>query len=234
MTKRMSIKENLLRIKSNLPKEVTLIAVTKTHPVEKLMELYNAGHYVFGENKVQEMCDKYEKMPKNISWHLIGHLQTNKVKYIAPFVSLIHSVDSLKLLKEINKQAAIHDTRIHCLLQIYIASEETKFGLSFEEAEQLLNSEELKQLKYVSIVGLMGMASNTEDKELIRKEFRSLSDFYKKHRLQLTFNWIDRDSSKKEYSVLSMGMSSDYNIAIEEGSTMIRVGSSIFGNRDYK
>lgn len=221
----MSIKENLLHIKSGLPAGVTLIAVTKTHPAEKLIEVYNAGHKVFGENKVQEMCDKYEQLPKDIEWHLIGHLQTNKVKYIAPFVGLIHSVDSLKLLQEINKQALKNNRVINCLLQIYIAKEETKYGLSFEEAEQIIVSDQLKQLKNIKITGLMGMASNTEDDAIIRNEFKSLKTFFDKHSGLTSFNF--------QLSVLSMGMSSDYQIAIEEGSNMIRVGSLIFGNRIY-
>lgn len=221
----MSIAENLNHIKSSLPKDVTLIAVTKTHPPEKLMEVYNAGHKIFGENKVQEMCDKYEVLPKDIEWHLIGHLQTNKVKYIAPFVSLIHSVDSLKLLQEINKQALKNNRIIDCLLQIYIANEETKFGLSFEEAETLFNSDEFKLLKNIKVCGFMGMATNTDDQEQIRKEFRSLKQFFNKHNTHLTFNLSP--------ITLSMGMSSDYEIATKEGSTMVRVGSLIFGNRDY-
>jgi pyridoxal phosphate enzyme (YggS family) len=221
----MSIQANLQSIKSSLPTEVTLIAVTKTHPSEKLMEVYNAGHKIFGENKVQEMCDKYAELPKDIEWHLIGHLQTNKVKYIAPFVSLIHSVDSLKLLQEINKQGIKNNKVINCLLQIYIADEETKFGLFFEEAEILLNSPEFIQLKNIKITGFMGMATNTDDKDKIRKEFHSLKLFFDKHRTHSTINF--------SLSILSMGMSSDYLIAIEEGSNMIRVGSSIFGNRNY-
>ncbi|MCW3070145.1 MAG: YggS family pyridoxal phosphate-dependent enzyme [Bacteroidetes bacterium] len=218
----MSIKENLLHIKSSLPAGVTLIAVTKTHPAEKLMEVYNAGHRIFGENKVQEMCDKYETLPKDIEWHLIGHLQSNKVKYIAPFVSLIHSVDSLRLLQEINRQALKNGRVIDCLLQIYIADEETKFGLSFEEAEQLLASDAFKQLQNIQITGLMGMATNTDDKDQVRKEFRSLRSFFSQLR-----------PAHPSFSILSMGMSSDYLMAIEEGSTMVRVGSSIFGNREY-
>ncbi|MCE3280789.1 MAG: YggS family pyridoxal phosphate-dependent enzyme [Bacteroidetes bacterium] len=221
----MSIQANLHHIKSSLPTEVTLIAVTKTHPSEKLMEVYNAGHKIFGENKVQEMCDKYTELPKDIEWHLIGHLQTNKVKYIAPFVSLIHSVDSLKLLQEINKQGIKNNRVIDCLLQIYIADEETKFGLSFEEAESLLNSLEYIQLKNIRITGFMGMATNTDDQDKIRKEFRSLKLFFDKHTPLVTSNF--------SLLTLSMGMSSDYLIAIEEGSNMIRVGSSIFGNRNY-
>jgi PLP dependent protein len=222
----MSIKENLLQIKSSLPPEVTLIVVTKTHPVEKLMEVYEAGHKIFGENKVQEMVDKYEKLPKDIEWHLIGHLQTNKVKYIAPFVSLIHSVDSFKLLQEINKQGIKNNRIINCLLQIYIASEETKFGLSFEEASQLILSEELKKLQNIKILGFMGMASNTSDKIKIESEFQSLKSFYDDYSQKKTGNFIP--------AILSMGMSSDCEIAIKEGSNMIRVGSLIFGERSYK
>lgn len=220
----MSIRDNLHKIKSSIPPQVTLIAVTKTHPVEKLMEVYNAGHKIFGENKVQEMAEKHERLPKDIEWHMIGHLQSNKVKYIAPFVSLIHSVDSLKLLQEINKQAEKSNRMIKCLLQIYIANEETKFGLSFEEAEELLASKELKELKNIKITGFMGMATNTDNKEQITAEFRSLKQFFDKFRNFSTFNF--------ELSSLSMGMSSDYPIAIDNGSNMIRAGSAIFGDRN--
>ena len=216
----MSISGNLNKIKSLLPSNVTLVVVTKTQPIEKLLEVYNSGHLIFGENKVQEMLNKYEQLPKDIQWHLIGHLQSNKVKLIAPFVSLIHSVDSLKLLQEINKQAQKNNRIINCLLQIYIAKEETKFGLDFNEAEQIIFSEELKKLKNICIVGLMGMATNTIDGEQISKEFHLLNIFLKK--LQTAYPSLQ---------ILSMGMSSDYVIAIENGSTMIRVGSSIFGNR---
>ncbi|MGZ4054631.1 MAG: YggS family pyridoxal phosphate-dependent enzyme [Bacteroidia bacterium] len=221
----MSIKENLLKIKATLPPNVVLVVVTKTHPIEKLMEVYEAGHRIFGENKVQEMASKYSELPKDIEWHLIGHLQTNKVKQIAPFVALIHSVDSLKLLQEINKQAAKNNRIINCLLQIYIASEETKFGLDFSEAEELISSDDLKSLKSIKIVGFMGMASNTEKKEQIASEFSSLKKFYDKFSNFSVFNF--------QLSVLSMGMSSDYLIAIENGSTMVRVGSSVFGSRSY-
>lgn len=216
-----SIAENLKNIKSSIPEEVKLIAVSKTYSVETVMETYNEGHRVFGENKVQELVGKYEQLPKDIEWHLIGHLQTNKVKYIAPFVSLIHSIDSLKLLQEINKQALKNNRVIDCLLQIYIAQEETKFGFSFEEAETLLSSIQLKELKNIRIIGLMGMATNTDNTVQIRKEFKSLSEFYKK--LQTL-----------KLQTISMGMSSDYKIAIEEGSNMIRVGSAIFGERHYQ
>jgi pyridoxal phosphate enzyme (YggS family) len=222
----MSIKENLLQLKNALPKEVTLIAVTKTYPPEIILEAYNAGHKIFGENKVQEMVDKYEELPKDIEWHLIGHLQTNKVKYIAPFVKLIHSVDSLKLLQEINKQALKSNRVIDCLLQIYIAKEETKFGLDFKEAEVLLSSEEFKKLNNVKIIGLMGMATNTDNKEQIKNEFRSLRIFFESlHKSQIL---------NPESQILSMGMSSDYSIAITQGSTMLRIGSAIFGNRNYE
>lgn len=219
----MSIKDNLHKIKSSLPPQVTLIAVTKTHPINKLEEVYDAGHKIFGENKVQELVDKYEALPKDIEWHLIGHLQSNKVKYIAPFVSLIHSVDSMKLLQEINKQAEKNNRIINCLLQIYIAKEETKFGLSFEEAEELINSTELKALKNIKIIGFMGMATNTENNEQISNEFKSLKQFYDQFSNFSIFNF--------KLSNLSMGMSSDYKLAIEQGSTLIRVGSSIFGQR---
>lgn len=219
----MSIQLNLSKIKSELPPQVTLVAVTKTHPIEKLMEVYTAGHTIFGENKVQEMCDKQALLPTDIQWHLIGHLQTNKVKYIAPFVTLIHSVDSLKLLVEIDKQAKKNNRVIECLLQIYIANEDTKFGLDFKEAETLIKSSELMALQNIKIVGLMGMASFTEDSAQVRNEFHSLKVFF--------------DSIKSIHSpqidlhILSMGMSGDYKMAIEEGSTMVRVGSAIFGSR---
>ncbi len=221
----MSIAENYLAIQSSLPKEVTLVVVSKTHPVEKIMEVYNAGHRIFGENKVQEMEEKYHQMPKDIQWHLIGHLQTNKVKFIAPFVHLIHSVDSLKLLQEINKQALKNNRFINCLLQIYIANEETKFGLSMEEAEQLMHSKEFTELKNICVTGVMGMATNTDDKEQIKNEFHSLTMFFDKIKPHSTANF--------QLQIISMGMSSDYALAIEQGSTMIRVGSSVFGERHY-
>jgi PLP dependent protein len=219
----MSIRENLHFIKSTLPAHVTLIAVTKTQALDKLMEVYDAGHRIFGENKVQELVEKQEALPKDIEWHLIGHLQTNKVKYIAAFISLIHSVDSLKLLQEINKQAEKNNRIINCLLQIYIADEDTKFGLSFSEAEELMQSDELSGLKNIKITGLMGMATNTSQKEQIANEFRSLKQFYDKAKSILAFN--------VELNNLSMGMSSDFSLAIENGSTLVRVGSSIFGVR---
>lgn len=219
----MSIKENLKKITSSIPSGVTLVAVTKTHPVEKLLELYDTGHRVFGENKVQEMLDKQTRLPADIQWHLIGHLQSNKVKFIAPFVTLIHSVDSLKLLQEINKHAQKNNRIINCLLQVYIAREETKFGLDSTELDHLLHSKEVEKLINIKICGLMGMASNTENKEQIHAEFASL------HTLYNSYQSIDKKNIR--FSILSMGMSSDYEIAIQEGSNMIRVGSSIFGKR---
>ncbi|MEO6903813.1 MAG: YggS family pyridoxal phosphate-dependent enzyme [Bacteroidia bacterium] len=219
----MSIKNNIHEIISSLPPNATLIAVTKTHPVEKLEELYETGHRLFGENKVQEMVDKYEKLPKDIQWHLIGHLQTNKVKFIAPFVSLIHSVDSFNLLKEINKQATKNNRIINCLLQIYIAKEESKFGLDYAEAEKILNSKELSELKNIKIIGLMGMASNNNYQEMIAKEFNQLNNFYTKHKNIATNNI--------HFSILCMGMSNDYMVALQNGSNMVRIGSKIFGER---
>lgn len=214
----MSISENIKNIKSQIPEHVTLIAVSKTKPNAMLLEAYNAGQRDFGENYVQELIDKQEQLPKDINWHFIGHLQSNKVKYIAPFVHLIHGVDSFSLLKEINKQALKNNRVIDCLLQIYIAKEETKFGLDFNEASQILNSTEFKELKNVAIKGFMAMASNTDNQEQIKKEFASLKTFSLQY---------------PELTILSFGMSSDYQLAIQEGSTMIRVGSSIFGERNY-
>jgi pyridoxal phosphate enzyme (YggS family) len=220
----MTIATNIQSIESQLPGRTKLIAVTKTKPVALLQEAYDAGSRRFGENKVQEMVDKQPLLPPDIEWHLIGHLQTNKVKYMASFVSLIHSVDSLKILQEINKQAAKHARIIDCLLQIHIAQEETKFGFDEPEAAAVLNSAELEQLSNIRILGLMGMATNTDDESQIRQEFRNLKQLY------------DRLSGIRKTNVtfqeLSMGMSSDYLIAIEEGSTMVRVGSAIFGTRN--
>jgi pyridoxal phosphate enzyme (YggS family) len=219
----MSIKDNLSKITASLPPSVTLIAVTKTHPVQTLEELYKTGHRAFGENKVQEMLDKYLILPKDIEWHLIGHLQTNKVKFIAPFVTLIHSVDSLKLLQEINKQAEKNNRVIDCLLQVHIAEEETKFGLDLSETKQLLDSGIIANLSHVKIRGLMGMASNTDNKAQISAEFSSLAAFYKDHQSKFSGNI--------KFEILSMGMSSDFEIALRNGSTMIRVGSLLFGER---
>lgn len=220
----MSVAGHITALKAELPSNVTLIAVSKTKPVEVVLEAYNAGQRVFGENKVQEMVEKYEQMPIDIQWHLIGHLQTNKVKYIAPFVELIHSVDSLKLLVEIDKQAKKNNRVIPCLLQFHIASEETKFGLSVDEATELLQDKAFVELENVEIVGVMGMASFTDNEETVRDEFRTLHSYFamiKSHFFKLN----------PDFKHLSMGMSGDYAIAIEEGSTMIRVGSTIFGGR---
>lgn len=221
----MSIRTNIERITNSLQNTpCKLVAVTKTKPVEMLMEAYEAGCKIFGENKVQEMVSKYEQLPKDIEWHLIGHLQSNKVKSIAPFVSLIHSIDSLKLLQEVNRQAQKANRIIPCLLQIHIAEEETKFGLSYEEADTLLRMPGLSELKHIKLAGLMGMATFTQNTDLIRKEFRGLKTFFNKIRTQ-------QFSGNVEIKELSIGMSGDYQIAIEEGSTLIRVGSSIFGAR---
>jgi pyridoxal phosphate enzyme (YggS family) len=218
----MSIAENLLSIKNNLPKGVTLVAVSKTKPVPDLMEAYEAGERVFGENKIQEMAEKWEQMPKDIQWHMIGHVQTNKVKFMAPFVSLVHGVDSFKLLKEINKQAAKNDRVIDCLLQMHIAEEETKFGLDQEELNNLLASTEFQEMKNVQIKGLMGMATFTDNQNQIKKEFTQLKSI---------FDDLSNNDELQHCTILSMGMSGDYEIAIECGSTMIRIGSSIFGER---
>ena len=221
----MSIAENIRTVTRSLEGTgCRLIAVTKTKPVEMLLEAYHAGCKTFGENRVQEMVEKYERLPKDVAWHLIGHLQTNKVKYAAPFVSLVHSVDSFKLLQEIDRQAARHGRVIECLLQIYIAREETKFGLSFDEARELLASPETAALANVRLVGLMGMATFTDDRDQIRAEFRSLKQFFD----ALKKGSLPANADMRE---LSMGMSGDYDIAVEEGSTLIRVGSALFGGR---
>jgi pyridoxal phosphate enzyme (YggS family) len=219
----MGIANNLLQIKSTLPEHVTLVAVSKTKPVSDLMEAYEAGQRIFGENKIQEMAEKWEQMPKDIQWHMIGHVQTNKVKFMAPFVSLIHGVDSLKLLQEINKQALKNNRIIDCLIQIYIAEEETKFGLDEEELASLLSSSEFHEMKNVRIVGLMGMATFTDNKDQIKKEFLHL---------KTVFDTIRSKDALQCVSTLSMGMSGDYQLAIECGSTMVRIGSSIFGGRN--
>jgi len=218
------ISEKLVKIQKTISAHVCLVAVSKTKPVSDLLEAYQAGQRHFGENKVQEMTEKWEVLPRDIHWHLIGHLQTNKVKYIAPFVHLIHSVDSLKLLAEINKQATKYQRVISVLLQFYIAKEETKFGLDYEEAILLLNSEEYKTFKNIQIVGVMGMASFTDDEETVRSEFSQLKELFSK----LKISFFQNNDFFKE---ISMGMSGDYQLAIEEGSTMVRVGSSIFGGR---
>ena len=218
----MSITQNIKALHTTLPKNVTLVAVSKTKPIEDLQEAYDAGQRVFGENKIQEMAEKWEVLPKDISWHMIGHLQKNKVKYMAHFVDLIHGVDSLKLLKEINKQAKKHDRIVKCLLQIKIAEEDSKFGISAKDAASLLASDELKQLKNIAIVGLMGMATFTDDETQIQQEFKHL---------KTTFDSLQ--PTHKSLEIISMGMSGDYELAIKEGSTMVRIGSSIFGERNY-
>ena len=221
----MSIKENLHNIKSNLPNGVTLVAVSKTKPVSDIMEAYQSGHRDFGENKIQDMTEKWEEMPKDIKWHMIGHVQRNKVKYMAEYVSLIHGVDSLKLLKEINKRAKSHDRTIDCLLQIKIAKEDSKFGMDIQDARDILTSETFNSFEHVKVVGFMGMATFTDDQQQIRSEF----DFLKKQ-----FDDLQSEVSDNfRPTILSMGMSGDYEIAIENGSNMIRIGSSIFGERNY-
>ena len=222
----MSITKNQTQIKSELPAHVTLVAVSKTKPVADLMEAYNAGQRIFGENKIQEMTEKWEQMPKDIEWHMIGHVQTNKVKFMAEYVSLIHGVDSLKLLQEINKQAKKHNRIIDCLLQIHIAEEETKFGLDEEELNHILTSEDYNSLENIRIVGLMGMATFTENQNQIEKEFNHLKSIFD--------NYKKLNTKHCQLNTLSMGMSGDYQLAISCGSTMARIGSSIFGTRNQK
>ena len=220
----MSIKNNILKIKSTLAEHLTLVAVSKTKPVSDLMEAYEAGQRIFGENKIQEMAEKWEEMPKDIQWHMIGHVQTNKVKFMAEFVSLIHGVDSLKLLQEINKQAKKNNRIIDCLLQIHIAEEETKFGLDEKELKEILSSESFQEMKNIKVVGLMGMATFTVDQDQIKKEFTHLKSIFDSLTSQSKIQNL-------EPKTLSMGMSGDYQLAIECGSTMVRIGSSIFGGR---
>ncbi len=215
----MTIKENLKKIKTSIPENVTLVAVSKTRTVSELMEAYDAGQLVFGENKVLEMETKWQQMPKEIEWHMIGHVQTNKVKYMAPFVSLIHAVDSLKLLKEINKEAQKNSRIISCLLQIKIAEEESKYGMTEDEVLNLLASEEYKNLAHVKIKGLMGMATFTDNEEQVEAEFQKLKNIF------------DSMKENQQFSLLSMGMSADYKLAIKNGSNLVRVGSAIFGER---
>ena len=217
-------KNSFEEIKSKIVEDVCLVAVSKTKPASAIQALYDLNQRHFGENKVQELVDKYEHLPKDIHWHLIGHLQTNKVKYIAPFVHLIHAVDSLKLLAEINKQAAKNNRVISCLLQFHIATEESKFGLSFEEAKEILESKTFMEMQNISIEGVMGMATNTTNEDTIREEFRNLEGYFNVLKSHF-FKYNDK------FKEISMGMSGDYKIAIEEGSTMIRVGSAIFGTR---
>lgn len=218
----MFVKEKLKSFLENIPKDVTLVAVSKTKPVADIQEAYDAGHRIFGENKVQEMVNKHEVLPKDIQWHMIGHVQRNKIKYMAHFVALIHGVDSIKTLQEIDKQGKKHNRVIKCLLQAKIATEETKFGLGFDELRDIFNSGLLQKLENVQVVGLMGMASFSNDLVKVSREFASLKSLYDE------FN-----ASNFELSILSMGMSGDFKIAIENGSNMVRVGSAIFGERNY-
>lgn len=222
----MSITHNLEKIAKSLPEGVRLVAVSKTKPVSDVEEAYQWGQRIFGENKAQELAEKYEALPKDIQWHMIGHLQTNKVKYIASFVSLIHAVDSLKLLEVIDDEADKNNRVIDCLLQFHIASEETKFGLGYQEAVDILESIDYVALRNVRIVGVMGMATYTSDDEQVKREFGSLKKI---------FDDLKRDyfAGKEEFKELSMGMSGDYQLAIEEGSTLVRIGSAIFGDRVY-
>lgn len=223
----MSIKTNIGRIKQELEvKDCKLIAVTKTKPAVDISQAYEAGVVDFGENKVQELVDKQEQLPKDIRWHMIGHLQRNKVKYIVPFVALVHAIDSYRLLKEINKQAKKAERTVQCLLQIHIAQEESKFGLSEQELYEIIEDKDFAKLQHVAVMGLMGMATFTENKEQMRKEFRGLKKLFEKVKLEE----LPPNMQMKE---LSMGMSNDYKIALEEGSTMVRVGSAIFGERNY-
>lgn len=220
-----SIAENLNKIKSVIPDDVSLVAVSKTKPIEDLKKAYEAGQRIFGENKVQELREKQPQLPNDIEWHMIGHMQTNKVKYIAPFVSLIHGVESFKLLKEINKQAIKNKRVIKVLLQFHIATESTKFGLQLKEAKEILDSEEFKRLQNIKVSGVMGMASFVENESQVRLEFATLKSIFE----ELKSSYF---ASADSFKTVSMGMSGDYSIAIEEGSTMIRVGSSIFGTRN--
>ncbi len=222
----MNIAGNILRLKGIIPGHVGMIAVSKMQPVSALMEAYEAGQRIFGENKAMEMASKRLQLPSDIEWHFIGHLQTNKVKYLASFVSLIHSIDSVNLLKEINREAMKHNRIIDCLLQFHIATEETKFGLSLAEAKEIMESGTYLALKYIRITGVMGMSSFTDDQELVRREFKALHESFIRLK-ELYFK--DEDSFK----VISMGMSGDYMIAIDEGSTMVRIGTAIFGERHY-
>lgn len=221
----MGIAENIAEIKKILPSNVKLVAVSKTKPNEAILEAYHSGHFIFGENKVQDLVKKYEELPKDIQWHFIGHPQSNKVKYIASFIHLIHGVDSLKLLKTINKEAKKYKRKIHCLLQFHMAEESTKFGLSLEEARELLGSAEFIALKNVIVDGVMGMATYTHNETQIRNEFKMLNNIFKTIKNEYF-------SDAENFCEISMGMSSDFHIAVEEKSTMIRVGSKIFGERN--
>ena len=221
----MNVAENIKRFKEEIPSNVSLVAVSKTKPAEDILTAYTTGHRIFGENKVQELTAKQPELPEDIEWHMIGHLQSNKVKYIAPFVSLIHGVDKFKLLKVINKEARKNDRVIDCLLQFHIAREETKFGLSFEEAKELLESDAYKEMEHVNLVGVMGMATFTEDEDKVREEFKTLKTIFD----ELKSAYFQQEDA---FKIISMGMSNDYKIAIEEGANMIRVGSLLFGPRN--
>jgi len=225
MNFKMSISQNLKQIQSELPEHVTLVAVSKTKPNSDIMQAYDVGQRIFGENKIQDMVEKHEQLPKDIKWHMIGHVQRNKIKYMASFVNLIHGVENFKVLKEVDKQAAKHDRIIDCLLQIKIASEDSKFGMMASEALEIIGSEEFSELKNVMITGVMGMATFTEDHEQIKAEFTHLKS---------TFDHLKEFQSRNcKMQTISMGMSGDYKLAIDSGSTMIRVGSRIFGTRNY-
>ncbi|WP_066225370.1 YggS family pyridoxal phosphate-dependent enzyme [Formosa haliotis] len=221
----MSIQQNLNHIKETLPEHVTLVAVSKTKPISDLLEAYEAGQRIFGENKIQEMAEKHEQLPKDIQWHMIGHVQRNKVKYMAGFVSLIHGVENEKLLNEINKQAEKHNRVIDCLLQIKIAAEDSKFGMTAVEASQILHSQNFPELKHINIVGVMGMATFTENESQIKSEFNQLKTIFKSLKIE--------HPKPEQFNTISMGMSGDYPLAIACGSTMVRIGSSIFGVRNY-
>ena len=222
----MSVAQNLKFIKKNIPENVTLVCVSKFHPETALMEAYNAGERVFGESRVQELTEKYNHLPKDIQWHFIGHLQTNKVKFIVPFVSLIHGVDSFKLLSEINKQAEKINRKINCLLQVHIATEESKFGFSAEELMELFESKNIRSLEFINVKGLMAMATFTDNQEQIKNEFLGLKKLFEMIKENYEVN-------NSDFSEISMGMSDDYKLAIQAGSTMVRIGSSIFGHRVY-
>ena len=222
----MGIAENIQQINNELPEGVSLVAVSKTKPNEDILEAYNAGHRIFGENKVQELTTKQQELPKDIEWHFIGHLQSNKVKYLAPFVSLIHGVDSWKLLKVINKEGQKNNRVVPCLLQFHIAEEETKFGLDLKDAEEILNNPAFQEFQFVSVRGVMGMATYTENEDQVRREFQSLKNIF----LQLKDKYF---ADLSEFSEISMGMSGDYQLAVKEGSTIVRIGSRIFGERIY-
>lgn len=224
----MSVAKNIQDfLAQHVPDNVKLVAVSKTKPTADIMDAYEGGYKVFGENKVQELVDKYEELPKDIEWHMIGHMQSNKVKYIAHFVHLIHGVDKFKLLKVINKEGKKNDRVVNCLLQFHIAEEETKFGLDLDEAHQMLSSDAYKELTHVNIMGIMGMATFTDNEEKVRKEFKKLKSIF----THLKENYF---ADKQDFNQISMGMSNDYKIAIEEGATMIRIGSLLFGPRNYQ